>query len=53
LVKERSDLRIDRVIGSAPEPAFLGVVDELPIEGFRLEETVPRGPWSWPILSTM
>jgi hypothetical protein len=24
LVKERSDLRIDRVIGSAPEPAFLG-----------------------------
>jgi hypothetical protein len=40
LVEERSDLRIDRVIGSAPEPAFLGVVDELLIEGFRLEETV-------------
>jgi hypothetical protein len=39
LVKERSDLRIDRVIGSAREPAFLGVIDELPIEGFRLEET--------------
>jgi hypothetical protein len=40
LVKERGDLRIDRVIGSAPEPAFLNVVDELLIEGFRLEETV-------------
>jgi len=40
LVEERSDLRVDRVIGSAPEPAFLGVIDELPIEGFRLEETV-------------
>ncbi len=40
LVKERIDLRIDRVIGSAPEPAFLGVIDELLIEGFRLEETV-------------
>jgi hypothetical protein len=40
LVKQRSDLRIDRVIGSAPEPAFLGIVDELLIEGFRLEETV-------------
>ena len=40
LVKERSDVRVDRVIGSAPEPAFLGVIDELTIEGFRLEETV-------------
>jgi hypothetical protein len=40
LVKERSDLRIDRVIGSAPEPDFLGVIDELRIGGFRLEETV-------------
>jgi hypothetical protein len=40
LVRERPDLRIDRVIGSGPEPAFLGVIDEVPIEGFRLEETV-------------
>jgi len=40
LVKERTDLRIDRVIGVAPEPAFAGTVEELPIEGFRLEETV-------------
>jgi hypothetical protein len=40
LVKERTDLRIDRVIGAMPEPAFQGVVDELLIQGFRLEETV-------------
>jgi hypothetical protein len=40
LVKERRDLRIDRVIGAVPEPAFVGVLDELPIDGFRLEETV-------------
>jgi hypothetical protein len=38
LAKKRADLRIDRVSGVAPEPAFDGVVDELPIEGFRLEE---------------
>src|SRR4029453_7524152 len=38
--KERRDLRIDRVLGSVSEPAFAGVLDELRIEGFRLEETV-------------
>ncbi len=40
LVVKRPDLRIDRLHGSAPEPAFAGVVDELAIGGFRLEETV-------------
>lgn len=40
LVRERPDLRIDRVIGSMPEPAFADVVEELTIDGFRLEETV-------------
>ena len=39
LAQKRRDLRIDRVHGEAPEPAFEGVVDELPIEGFRLRET--------------
>jgi hypothetical protein len=40
LAKKRPDLRIDRVHGSAPEPGFAGVVDEVPIDGFRLEESV-------------
>jgi hypothetical protein len=40
LSKKRPDLRIDRVHGSAPEPAFEGVIDELRVEGFRLGETV-------------
>ncbi len=40
LAKKRPDLRIDRVHGSSPEPAFAGIVDELRIEGFRLEESV-------------
>src|SRR5262245_23435706 len=40
LAKKRPDLRIDRVHGSAPEPDFAGVLDEIPIAGFRLEETV-------------
>ena len=40
LARKRRDLRIDRVHGSGPEPAFAGVVDEVPIEGFRLEESV-------------
>jgi hypothetical protein len=40
LAKKRPDLRIDRVHGTAAEPDFTGVVDELRIEGFRLEETV-------------
>jgi hypothetical protein len=39
LAKKRRDLRIDRTHGASPEPAFAGVVDELPIEGFRLRET--------------
>ena len=33
-------LRVDRAHGSAPEPAFAGVVDELHIDGCRLDETV-------------
>ncbi len=37
---KRRDLRVDRVHGAAPEPAFAGVVDELHIDGFRLDETV-------------
>lgn len=40
LARKRRDLRIDRVHGSAPEPPFAGVVDELSIEGCRLEESV-------------
>lgn len=40
LVKERADLRVDRIIGATPEPAFRDIIDELPITGFRLEETV-------------
>jgi hypothetical protein len=40
LAKKRPDLRINRPLGDAPEPAFAGVVDEVPIHGFRLEETV-------------
>lgn len=39
LARKRGDLRIDRVHGARPEPAFEGVVDELRIEGFRLEES--------------
>jgi hypothetical protein len=38
LAKKRRDLRIDRVHGGAPEPAFDGTVDEIRVEGFRLEE---------------
>ena len=40
LAKKRPDLRVDRVHHSEEEPAFEGVVDELAIEGFRLEESV-------------
>lgn len=40
LARKRRDLRIDRIHGESPEPAFAGVVDELPIAGFRLQETV-------------
>ena len=39
LAKKRRDLRIDRIHGETPEPAFAGVVDELPVEGFRLRES--------------
>jgi hypothetical protein len=40
LGKKRRDLRIDRAHGASPEPAFAGAVDEILIEGFRLQETV-------------
>lgn len=40
LARKRPDLRIDRVHHAAPEMAFTGVVDELGINGFRLEESV-------------
>lgn len=41
LARKRPELRIDRWHGpqAAPEPAFAGVLEELPIEGFRLRET--------------
>jgi hypothetical protein len=39
LADKRPDLRIDRVHGAAVEHAFAGEVDELPIDGFRLEES--------------
>jgi hypothetical protein len=39
LPKKRPDLRIDRFHGDSPEPAFAGTLDELPIAGFRLQET--------------
>lgn len=40
LAKKEPDLRVDRELGGAPEPAFAGVVDELHIDGCRLDETV-------------
>lgn len=44
LDQKRRDLRIDRIHGrihgAAPEPAFAGVLDEVHIDGFRLEESV-------------
>jgi hypothetical protein len=40
LARKRRDLRIDRVHGATPEPAFSGVIDELPIDGCRLQESV-------------
>jgi hypothetical protein len=41
LSRKHPGLRVDRLHGAeaAPEPAFAGVIDELPIEGFRLRET--------------
>ena len=40
LATKRPDLRVDRVHLAGPEPAFSAVIDELPIDGFRLEECV-------------
>jgi hypothetical protein len=40
LAKKRPELRIDRTHAEQAEPAFAGVVDEIPIEGFRLKESV-------------
>ena len=40
LAKKRPDLRIDRFHAATREPALAGVVDELRIDGFRLEESV-------------
>lgn len=40
LSKKRPDLRIDRVHDSGPEPGFSGVVEELCVRGFRLNESV-------------
>jgi len=40
LARKRRDLKIDRAHGAGPEPAFSGVIDELHVDGFRLDETV-------------
>lgn len=40
LAKKRPGLRIDRLHGTGPEPAFAGVVDEVCIAGCRLNESV-------------
>jgi hypothetical protein len=40
LREKRPDLRIDRTHGSAPAPAFAGIVDEHGIAGFLLQESV-------------
>lgn len=40
LTKKRPDLRIDRLHGTAQEPEFAGLVDEFPIDCFRLKESV-------------
>jgi len=39
MARKRPDLRIDRVHGASPEPAFAGAIDELPVEGCLLQET--------------
>jgi hypothetical protein len=39
LAKKRPELRIDRANASAPEPAFAGLVDEVRVDGFRLDES--------------
>jgi hypothetical protein len=38
--KKRRELRIDRVLAGQPDPALASDVDELHIDGFRLDETV-------------
>jgi hypothetical protein len=40
LAKKRKDLRIDRAHGDAADPAFAQSFDEVPIQGFRLQEAV-------------
>jgi hypothetical protein len=40
LRKKRPELRIDRVHGVGPEPAFAGLIDEVHVDGCRLDETV-------------
>jgi hypothetical protein len=40
LSKKRPDLRIDRVHKASSEPDFAGLLDEIPIQGFHLEECV-------------
>jgi hypothetical protein len=40
LTRKRPDLRVDRVHGAPAEPAFIGVVEEVHVDGFRLEESV-------------
>jgi len=40
LAKKRRDLRVDRLLVDGSEPAFAGVIDELHIDGCRLDETV-------------
>jgi hypothetical protein len=40
LSKKRPELRIDRIHAAGPEPAFAGVIEEIPVNGFRLNETV-------------
>jgi hypothetical protein len=39
LAEKCPNLRVDRVHGEAPEPAFAGILDELTIGGFRLKES--------------
>ncbi len=38
LAGKRPDLRIDRALGATPTPDFADVIDEVPIDGFRLGE---------------
>jgi hypothetical protein len=40
LSRKRPDLRVDRIHGETPEPAFDGTIDEVTIHGCRLQETV-------------